>query len=157
MGLYSFVLKLPEDGTLVPRSLILATNCILLSAFVGWCINCKNMHGVSNKKLRIFFVFFWFTHINKIVWMHAALKSLSKTLTTVAFQNYTRPCRLADNIWSSMRSRIQAVSYIFVVSCGQEMNRICCATFAQSTRSDRYITGTMFLCVSTNTYSQSVA
>jgi len=23
-------------------------NCILLSAFVGWCFNCKKMHGTDN-------------------------------------------------------------------------------------------------------------
>jgi len=27
--------------------LILVMNCILLSAFVGWCIECKTMHGAT--------------------------------------------------------------------------------------------------------------
>ena len=29
------------------RGLILAMNCILLSAFIGWCIECKTMHGAT--------------------------------------------------------------------------------------------------------------
>jgi len=29
------------------RRSILIMNCILLSAFLGWCINCKNMRGMS--------------------------------------------------------------------------------------------------------------
>ena len=32
------------------RSWILVMNCILLSEFVGCCINCKNMHDMSNIK-----------------------------------------------------------------------------------------------------------
>jgi hypothetical protein len=53
VGLYSFALQLPEDDTLVPKHvgvLIIVMNCILLSAFVGGYTDCKNMHGMSNKK-----------------------------------------------------------------------------------------------------------
>jgi len=30
---------------------IIVVNCILLSAFVEWCINFKNMHGMNNVKI----------------------------------------------------------------------------------------------------------
>ena len=44
---------LPDEGSPVPKHVVVLTlfmNCILLSAFVGWCCDCKNMHGVSNIK-----------------------------------------------------------------------------------------------------------
>jgi hypothetical protein len=37
-----------HPGAETCRSLILVMNCILFSAFLGWCINCKNMHSMSN-------------------------------------------------------------------------------------------------------------
>jgi hypothetical protein len=30
--------------------LIIVMNCVLLSAFVGGCTDCKNMHGMNNIK-----------------------------------------------------------------------------------------------------------
>ena len=39
-----------HPGAETCRSLILVMSCILLSACVGWCINCKNMHGANNIK-----------------------------------------------------------------------------------------------------------
>jgi len=44
---------LPDDGSPVPKHvgvLTLFMNCILLSAFVGLCCDCKNMRGASNIK-----------------------------------------------------------------------------------------------------------
>jgi hypothetical protein len=38
---------LEDAGAETSRSLIFVMNCILLSAYVGCCINCKNMHGLS--------------------------------------------------------------------------------------------------------------
>jgi hypothetical protein len=45
VGLYSFVLYLPENGTPMPKHVgvsIIVMNCISLSAFVGGCIDYKN-------------------------------------------------------------------------------------------------------------------
>ena len=56
MGLYSFVLKLPVDGTPVPKRvvvLIIVTNCISFSAFVAVSIDRNNMHGVDHIELHI--------------------------------------------------------------------------------------------------------
>jgi hypothetical protein len=42
LGLYSFVLQLPDDGTPVPKHvgvLIIIINCILFIALVGECID----------------------------------------------------------------------------------------------------------------------
>ena len=51
VGLYGLVLYFPEDGTPVPKHvgvLIIVISCILLSAFVGGCIDCKYMHSTDN-------------------------------------------------------------------------------------------------------------
>jgi hypothetical protein len=53
LGLYSFVLKNSwgwHPGAETCRTLILVMNCILLSAHVDWCINCKNTYGMNNIK-----------------------------------------------------------------------------------------------------------
>jgi hypothetical protein len=53
LGLYSFVLEPPEDGSPVPKHvgvLILVVNSIVLSELVGKYIDCKNMHSRNNIK-----------------------------------------------------------------------------------------------------------
>jgi len=32
------------------KTQVIKYSCILLSVFVGWCTECKNVHGVSNIK-----------------------------------------------------------------------------------------------------------
>ena len=39
------------------RILILAINCVLLSAFVDSCINYKNLNGTGNTKLELLYTF----------------------------------------------------------------------------------------------------
>ena len=52
LGLYSFVLELPEDGSPVPKhvGVLILVNSIVLSALVGKYIDCKNMHSRNNIK-----------------------------------------------------------------------------------------------------------
>jgi hypothetical protein len=42
-------------------------NCILLSAYVGCCINCKNMHGMSNIKFINLFPLVYTWHIRNSI------------------------------------------------------------------------------------------
>jgi hypothetical protein len=64
--LYALVLKKTPSkwhpSAKTCRSLMLIINCILLNAFVVWCINCKNMHSMSNiNKLWLNFIYFSFS------------------------------------------------------------------------------------------------
>jgi hypothetical protein len=36
-----------QPGVETCSSFILASECVLLSAYVGWCVDCKDTHGVS--------------------------------------------------------------------------------------------------------------
>jgi hypothetical protein len=43
--------KVETVNTEHSECLILVMNCSLIIAFVVWCIDCKNLHGMSNVRL----------------------------------------------------------------------------------------------------------
>ena len=53
--LYSIQSIFPEDGTSAPKHVVNLTvvmNCILLSAFVGGCVDCKATQVIKNNSIK---------------------------------------------------------------------------------------------------------